>query len=282
MTQLCKRLLTLGLVAGLGTSCVIAIGGNKKVADRELVADKSLLKYQGDLTLGGKLYTSVWIQRSAEYQALCLQSYSLARLRLDEALQKRQAKPLAIITDIDETILDNTPNSVHQAFKGQDYTEESWDEWCDRAEAIPMAGSREFFNYADQKGVKIFYVSNRSERNRKGTVRNLLSCGYPQVKNEQILLRGVTSDKTERRASVVKDYDVVLLIGDNLGDFDHIFDSHNEADRATGVRQFGEAFGKTFIVLPNPNYGNWEKAMFGGYPPLRERDKQLKSLLKTY
>lgn len=233
-------------------------------------------------TLGGKLFTSAWIQRSAEYQALCLQSYNLAKLRLDEALARKGSRPLAVITDIDETILDNSPNSVHQALKGEDYTDKSWDEWCDRAEAIALAGALDFFRYADKQGVQIYYISNRSERNRRGTVQNLQRLGFPQVSDEHFMFRSTTSDKTARRSIVAQSYDIVLLLGDNLGDFEHIFDSSNERERMQGFEQWRSDFGRRFIVLPNPNYGTWEKAMNGGYPSLPVKDKKLKTMLKTY
>ncbi len=71
-------------------------------------------------TIGGKLFTSAWMQRSAEYQALCLQAYNIATERLDRAVdlnsRSEAPKKLAVITDIDETFLDNSPNSVHQPF----------------------------------------------------------------------------------------------------------------------------------------------------------------------
>lgn len=233
-------------------------------------------------TLGGKLYTAAWMQHSAEYQALCLQSYAIARLRLDEALNRPHSKPIAIVTDIDETLLDNSPNAVHQALKGEDYTDASWDIWCARAEAVPMAGSQAFFNYADSCGVKIFYISNRNEQNREGTIANLKRYNYPQVIDEQLLLRAGTSDKTARRQQVLQQYDIIMLLGDNLGDFDHVFDSSDEGTRADAVSKYSAEFGQRFIVLPNPNYGTWERAMNGGYPPLQEKDAKLPSLLKSY
>lgn len=234
-------------------------------------------------TLGGKLYTSAWIQRSAEYKALCLQSYALAKLRLDEAISQNQGdKPLAIVTDIDETILDNSPNSVHQALKGEDYTDESWNEWCARAEAEVMAGAQAFFNYAAERGVKVYYISNRFETNRQGTLTNLRKHNFPYAQDEYLLLRTSTSDKTERRSKVAVDHDIVLLLGDNLGDFDHLFDAANESKRDEALWQMQQEFGRRFIVLPNPNYGTWDKAMNGGYPPLHERDTRLKTILKSY
>lgn len=235
-------------------------------------------------TLGGKLFTSAWIQRSAEYQALCHQAYNIAT----ERLEKHVASPAfrqerwAIVTDIDETILDNTPNAVHQALKGEDYTDASWDKWCDMARADTLCGARDFFRRADAAGVAIFYISNRSEANRKGTLKNLELFGFPQVTNDRLLLRTTTSDKTARRDEVLKGYKIMMLIGDNLGDFDHVFDSADEGERRAGVQTMAGAFGQRFIVLPNPNYGTWEKAMNGGYPKLQTKDKKLPALLKKY
>ncbi len=269
-------LLSLGLGLLAFSSCVIVQRGDKVVTSERRNTEVM------SPTLGGKLFTSAWIQRSAEYQALCQQSYNWAKIRLDEALAKTGGKPLAIVTDIDETVVDNSPNAVHQALRGEDYTDKSWDEWCDRAEAVPLAGAVDFFRYADERGVKIFYISNRSERNRQGTMKNLKHFGFPQIRDEHFMFRTETSDKTARRQAVAKHYDIVLLLGDNLGDFEHVFDSAQEAERMQGVAHWKHEFGKRFIVLPNPNYGTWEKAMNGGYPPLQKKDQILKTTLKNY
>lgn len=236
------------------------------------------------LTLGGKLFTSAWIQRSAEYEALCQQAYNIATLRLENVLREHKGgRPLAIVTDIDETILDNSPNSVHQALKGEDYTDESWNEWCQRAEADTLRGALEFFNLAANAGVEVFYVSNRYEENRAGTLENLRKFGFPMADDEHLLLRTPdTGDKTARRTQILEKYDIALFLGDNLGDFDHLFDSSDEAVRKDAVTSFAQEFGKRFIVLPNPNYGTWEKAMNGGYPTLPTKDSILRTSLKTY
>lgn len=269
---------TIKSVLGLALALSLVSCNNVSVTQSEV---------QGEgisLVLGGKLYTSAWIQRSAEYQALCLQAYNLATLRLDNIVAGRgkRSKPLAIVTDIDETILDNTPNSVHQALKGEDYTDASWNEWCERAEADTLAGAKDFFTYAASLGVEVFYISNRFEENRTGTIENLKRFGFPYADDAHLLLRTDTSDKTARRNQVLEKYDIVMLLGDNLGDFDHIFDSSSEQERSAGVSRYAKEFGNKFIVFPNPNYGTWDKAMNGGYPSLQERDQFLKKQLKTY
>lgn len=237
-------------------------------------------------TIGGKLFTSAWMQRSAEYQALCLQAYNIATERLDRAVdlnsRSEAPKKLAVITDIDETFLDNSPNSVHQALSGKDYEEASWNAWCELADADTVGGAVDFFRHAADRGVEVFYISNRNESNRSGTLKNLRRYGLPYADNDHLLLRTNTSNKDERRAAVLKDYEVIIYLGDNLGDFSHLFDSNSEAERKHALWKFKREIGSRFIVLPNPNYGNWEKAMNGGYPPLSVRDSILKHTLRSH
>ncbi|HUN02641.1 MAG TPA: HAD family acid phosphatase, partial [Niabella sp.] len=72
------------------------------------------------LLANGKLWSSLFIQSSAEYDALCYQAYNFAKISLNEALKTPSAKPLAVVTDIDETVLDNSPYAVHRALEGKD------------------------------------------------------------------------------------------------------------------------------------------------------------------
>lgn len=228
------------------------------------VSDNHTTVPQESVLIGGKLYTSAWIQHSAEYKALCQQAYNIATDRVLQATQSplaRGAKPWAIVTDIDETILDNTPNAVHLALRGQDFSSKSWNTWCDLAEADTLMGAVDFFCLAQDRGIEIFYVSNRDEENRAATLANLERFGFPQADNEHLLLRNKTSDKSARREQILSKYNILLLLGDNLGDFDHLFDGLNGKERAAALQRFKGEFGKKFIVLPNPNYGTWERAI---------------------
>lgn len=272
-----KKLLALPIIAITMSSCVF-------VKYNETSGYTRVKHHNGEnLTVGGKLFTSAWMQRSAEYKALCLQAYNIAKLRIDNELRLRHSMPRAIITDIDETILDNSPNAVHQALKGKDYEDQSWDKWCDLAQADALEGAVELFQYAAKNGIEIFYISNRNERNRQGTLENLKKHNFPYADNEHLLLREKSSDKTSRRQKIEEKYKVVLYMGDNLGDFTHEYDSSSEADRYNALLKDKNEFGDRFIVLPNPNYGTWEKAMNGGYPDLKTKDKKLKKeLLKTH
>lgn len=281
-----NKLLTLGASTALSltllSSCVIAIGSNKE--QNTTYSPSGKVAYAMSPTLGGKLFSAAWIQRSAEYKALCQQAYNIATERLIAATSTPLAsgeKRWAIVTDIDETIVDNTANSVYQALKGEDYSQPSWDRWCDQADAVALQGAVEFFRKADALGVDIYYISNRDEVNRAGTKKNLRDLGFPQVEDSHFMFKDKSSDKTSRRNEVLKTHNILMLLGDNLGDFDHFFDVRNEAVRDQGVSRFAAEFGKRFIVLPNPNYGAWEPAMNGGYPDLKTKDGKLTTILRT-
>ena len=52
---------------------------------------------------------TLWMQTSAEFRALCYQAFNLARINLDSFLDShKSAKPVAVIVDADETVIDNS------------------------------------------------------------------------------------------------------------------------------------------------------------------------------
>ncbi len=210
----------------------------------------------------GKLFTAIWMQRSAEYKALCEQAYNLAELRLNESLQKPSDKPLAVITDIDETALDNSPYAIHRALQGKDFDNASWSEWVKKADADTIPGALTFFKNAAAKSVTVFYVTNRNEKEREATLRNLLKFGFPNADEEHLLTMTTTSGKEPRRSDIAQKFNVVLLIGDNLGDFSVLFDKKPGTERTANVLNNRHEFGKRFIVIPNPNYGDWEGSLY--------------------
>lgn len=214
------------------------------------------------LVSNGKLWSSLFQQRAAEYKALCFQAYNIARLRLDQRLQDAPLRPLAIVTDIDETVLDNSPNAVHQALQGKDYEPQAWYSWTSKASADTLAGSASFFKYAASRGVEVFYITNRDEKERESTLANLRKFNFPFTDNHHLLLKETSSSKESRRVQVLKSHEIVLLLGDNLSDFSELFDKLSENNREDITRQQSGNFGNKFIVLPNATYGDWENAIF--------------------
>lgn len=215
------------------------------------------------VTNSGKVWAALWQQRSAEYKALCFQAYHTARLKVDEALKQPAGKPQAIVTDIDETVLDNSPYDLQRALNNLDYDITTWKRWTAKANADTVAGAPSFFKYAASKGISIYYITNRDEDERAATLKNLQLYNLPDADNAHLLLRQGSSSKENRRQQVLKTHNIILLCGDNLPDFDAEYDNHpTEQDRDKATRQLSNAFGSRYIILPNPSYGDWESALF--------------------
>lgn len=241
---------------------------------------------QSDYNNDYKIQAQVWTQNSAEYRALCYQAFNAAKMNLDAILffDKKYDKPLAIIADVDETVLDNSPYDGKLILSNTTYNRESWVEWgnLEIAEAIP--GSLEFLKYASEKNVEIFYISNRYSEQLDATVNNLKKLGFPDAKKSNVLLRSDKRSKSDRRKSVYKDYEVIMLLGDNLADFNDDFEEKILDERTKLTDNLSYDFGTKLIVLPNPNYGDWESnGIFEG-KSLSDQKKYStrKSKIKSY
>jgi 5'-nucleotidase (lipoprotein e(P4) family) len=224
----------------------------------------------------------LWTQSSAEYRALAYQAFTLARLRLDQTLanqrSRRTAKPPAIIVDVDETVLDNSRFQAELILRGAAYTPQAWQAWCDRAEAGAVPGAVDFLNYASRRGVHVFYITNRRQPEKAGTMTNLKNAGFPGVTEDTVMIReqGTTASKESRREQVRSRYRIVMLVGDNLNDFTDDFSGKSIAERKAQVDRERAEFGAQFIVVPNPMYGDWETAVYGNQPNLTDSDRRAK------
>jgi 5'-nucleotidase (lipoprotein e(P4) family) len=232
----------------------------------------------------GKIYTTAYQQRAAEYRALCFQAYNIAHQRVDEILLTKTDKPKVIVTDIDETILDNSAYEVHQTLQGKGYESDAWYEWSAMIKADTVTGSLNFLKYASSKGIEIFYVTNRSERERNFTIKNLQKFNFPDADSAHLFPLKNTSSKEERRQNIAANHTIVMLLGDNLGDFSSLFDKKNTDERNQNVNFAGVEFGKRFIVLPNPVYGDWENSLYNYNYSLTatQKDSVIKASLHSY
>lgn len=209
-----------------------------------------------------------WVQTAAEFKALAHQAFNIAKLRWD--MDKGDGKK-AVVVDLDETVIDNSPFNAGLIGKDYGYGNTSWKEWCDAESATAIPGAVDFLNHVVNSGGDVFYVSNRKAQPEKNydltevTMNNLKALGFPQVDKDHMLLRTGTSKKQPRRDLITgQGYRIVLLLGDNLNDFSSAFKAETINDRAAAVEMDKDKFGDTFIVLPNPIYGNWEAAVYGG------------------
>ncbi|PJJ76455.1 5'-nucleotidase (lipoprotein e(P4) family) [Thermoflavifilum aggregans] len=229
------------------------------------------------------VYATLWHQRAAEYKALCLQAYQVARHQLDAYLDtaNRYAR-YAVITDIDETLLSNARYEATMALQGKTFDPQSWNAWVMKAEADTIPGALDFFRYAASRGIQVFYISNRTADQLNATIQNLRRYGFPDADQVHVLLSpNGSEDKSDRRAAVEKDYRVILLLGDNLGDFSHVFDHQPMAVRDSLVYVRAGLFGTRWIVIPNDMYGEWQRAYvnYQHLSPARQ-DSVYQALLK--
>ncbi|MFQ5743497.1 MAG: 5'-nucleotidase, lipoprotein e(P4) family [Acidobacteriota bacterium] len=242
-----------------------------------------------------QLNAVLWTQTSVEYRAVALQSYERARSMLDTALADptwtatlEQTGPFdqlppALIVDVDETVLDNSPYQARLILDRQRFSAKSWGRWVGEAAAAAVPGALEFCTEAASKGVTIFYVSNRTADLEEGTRANLERLGFPlQEGVDVVLLRGEkpewqTSDKGPRRQTVASDYRVLLLIGDNMGDFTSAA-SGTIAERSAVADEQFDYWGRRWIVLPNPQYGSWERALLGADTPESDAERLQRKL----
>ena len=164
------------------------------------------------------------------------------------------------------------------------YNRESWVEWGNLEEAEAIPGSLEFLQYASEKNVEIFYISNRYSEQLESTVNNLKKLGFPDAKKSNVLLRNDNRSKSKRRKLVSDKFELIMLIGDNLADFNDEFEEKLSKERTNYTDESRNDFGTKLIVLPNPNYGDWESnGIFGGKSfNDSQKDSIRKSKIKSY
>lgn len=245
--------------------------------------DKVTLTYD-ELVARENMMATNWYQTSGEARALYLQGYNVATQRLKEYLKTPHTKPYSIVLDLDETVLDNSPYQAENIILGRGYDSKSWDEWVNMKKAKAVPGAKEFLQFADKNGVKIYYISDRAESQLEATIENLRAEGIPVQANDSVLLKNKDdkSGKVNRREHVKNHTQLIMLFGDNLSDFD-LFSSKSIDERNAKVEELSKEFGDRFIIFPNPLYGAFETAIYGGkFPQAKEKLEIKESILKGY
>lgn len=200
---------------------------------------------------------------SAEVAWLYEQAYAHARIKLDANLQETGTLPPAVIVDVDETVLDNSPYELENLLVGRTYTPGTWKAWTARAQARPLPGALEFLKYAASRGCAIFYITNRDADETAATITNLAAFDFPMADAEHVLTMAGTSDKTERRASVQRGHRVVLMVGDQLTDYDQALKDRSVEQGLPNVQNMAAELSRYFILLPNSTYGYWRDGITG-------------------
>ena len=215
---------------------------------------------------------------SAEYKANTFQAYASAQRNIDKALADKswtallnqkngyQSLPPAVILDIDETVLDNSEHQVRSIKNGTNYPV-GWKEWVSEESAGALPGVKEYLSYADSKGIKIFYVTNRTHDLEEYTRNNIKALGLPLDNDRDVLLmkneKGWASDKTSRRDLIKKDFRVIQIFGDQLDDFISMEETATSVDsRKALIDKYASMWGEKWYMLINPMYGEWEEALY--------------------
>jgi len=243
-----------------------------------------------------------WSQNAVEHDLIYLQTYRDAQSRLLTALHDRhwdalarsdRTTPLkglkpAVILDIDETVLDNSPFAARMIQGGREYNEAEWAAWCREEIARALPGAVEFTQFAAKHGIAVIYISNRAKDLDQVTLANLRKVGLPVSGPESFLGLGTVvdgceqagSDKGCRRQLIARHYRVLMQFGDQVGDFINV--PLNTVDGLhKAVADYLPWIGTRWFVLPNPTYGAWEAAMFGNdwsESPQERRRKKIDAL----
>lgn len=192
-----------------------------------------------------------WVVKSKEYSNLTEQVYRTAWEKVSKKIKRNRKAPIAIIMDLDETVLDNSGYQLLLTETGQSYSPETWDEWVVKEDARLVPGASKFINKARKKGVQLIFISNRMDRRTEETKRNMQKLGLLggddifllrlDREDTKIIRRNEVYDQTGRMKGQKK-YKVIAYFGDAMGDF--------PSDKSS-------KFGREFFMLPNPMYGKW-------------------------
>lgn len=269
------------LSAFVASVAILAMTGCSNLYEKQ--ESKVVLTYD-ELAAKENMLGTNWYQTSGEAKALYLQGYNVATQRLKEYLKTPHIKPYSIVLDLDETVVDNSPYQAENIVRGRGYDSQSWDEWVKMKKAKAVPGAKEFLQFADKNGVKIYYISDRTESQLEATIENLKAEGIPVQSNDSVLLKNKDdkSGKVNRREYVKNHTQLIMLFGDNLSDFD-VFSSKSIDERNAKVEELAKEFGDRFIIFPNPMYGAFESAIYDGqFPQGKEKLDKRESSLKTY
>lgn len=232
----------------------------------------------------------LWSTASAEYEVIARQIFFQATRQLDRLLAQSKESalpaqqehapqgrlPPAVIVDVDETMLANGVFYYQLLSSGKSFNETDWANWVYEAKSKPVPGALDYAKHAAAKGVTVFYVSNRDVSLYEPTYRNLKQTGFPiDSSKNQLLMRdksarqeeainggaGSEWDKSQRRAAIARDYRVVQIIGDGLGDFMGNTANMTPVERREASAVYIAYWGEKWFMLPNPVYGDWESAI---------------------
>jgi 5'-nucleotidase (lipoprotein e(P4) family) len=226
-----------------------------------------------------RLHSVLWVQSSVEYANTTLQIFRMAAERLPQlsadpgrsalpGVLPDAALPPAVIVDVDETILDNSPHAARSILAHRGFDLETWRQWVREADAPAVPGAIAYLRTAARLGVRVFYVTNRHHELEPATRRNLAALGIPleEGDGDDVILTyrerpDWSDDKTTRRAWVAARYRVLQIVGDDLKDFVAVPPETTVEYRSRLSDEHRARWGDDWFLIPNPIYGSWELAV---------------------
>ena len=227
----------------------------------------------------------LWVRNAAEYRAVSKQVYRAATLALpgliaDETWSaipyqaNAENLPPAIIMDIDQTLVNGVDFQLDHE---PPFTAEKFDDWNASHVATPVPGAPEFVKLARASGVRVFFLTNRycssttddSCVQKQISVQDLKEAGIP-AQDADVSMAGERpdwgSEKKVRRDHIAENFRVIMLFGDDLGDFIPCVRRRpvapctgggTIASRYSLTDEHDAYWGAGWYVLPNPMYGSW-------------------------
>jgi acid phosphatase len=229
-----------------------------------------------------------WAEFSAEYQAISAQVYAAARRDLPRLLADPNwtalpgqvdaaDKPPAIILDVDETVVSNA--DYQKSLLYAPYSRFGHFDWMRNHTAAPVRGAVEMVDAARAAGVTVFFLTNRACEAFDGVDGD---CPYEQVTIEDLREAGIETDrehmlmaweqpgwskeKLNRREYVARTHRVIMLFGDDYGDFVHCTrnkplapctEPATRASRHAALDTYANYWGNGWYIFPNPMHGSW-------------------------
>jgi 5'-nucleotidase (lipoprotein e(P4) family) len=221
------------------------------------------------------LDATLWVQSAVEYEVVARSVYADASVDLRKLLadssrtaaleqtEEYRSLPPAVVLDVDETVLDNSPYQARLLETGEAYNSDTWSAWVEERAARPIPGAVEFTTEAEGLGVTVFYVTNRRAHLEPATRDNLEAVGFPVRSDVDVVLtRDAERSKSSRRQAVASSYRVLMLVGDDLADFVDV-EGLTPEERFNLARKYEDYWGNRWHMLPNPTYGSWDRALYG-------------------
>jgi 5'-nucleotidase (lipoprotein e(P4) family) len=181
-------------------------------------------------------------------------------------------KPLAAVFDADETLIWNIPprrdNVLHNDSKFDVATWMSWEK-TGAGHAIAIPGAAEALAALRAAGITPIANTNRTAANADQTAATLKAAGLGDfVHGQTLFLSGddtLKGNKDGRRATIASRYCVIVMAGDQLGDFSNAFNDTALSPaqrRAAAISGPASAlWGRGWFLLPNPSYGPWDSKL---------------------